>query len=76
MYTIGPTYAHAEARKSPTLDGKVIRDGKGKVRLTCCDVLSNDQELRCPVSLSAEEKEIARKASLVVLLCVFMHVDR
>ena len=33
MYTIGSAYAHAEARKSPTLDGKVVRDSKGKVRL-------------------------------------------
>ncbi|KAL1510203.1 hypothetical protein AB1Y20_006533 [Prymnesium parvum] len=47
VYTIGPEYAYAEARKAPTLDGKVARDQKG-------------QELRYPVLLSTLEKEMAR----------------
>ena len=48
MYTVGPDYAHAEARKSPALDGKVERDKDGK-------------EVRYPVILTAKEKMIARK---------------
>ena len=45
---MGEEYAHAEARKSPALDGKVERDSGGK-------------ELRYPVILSAHEKCIAKK---------------
>lgn len=51
VYTVGPEYAHAEARKSPALDGKVERDRDGK-------------EVRFPVILSAKEKLIARKVCL------------
>lgn len=51
VYAVGPDYAHAEARKSPALDGKVERDKDGK-------------EVRYPVILSAREKFIARKVSL------------
>lgn len=48
VYTVGPDYAHAEARKSPALDGKVERDKEGK-------------EVRYPVILTNDEKLIARK---------------
>uniref|UniRef100_A0A1D1ZXV8 Inositol hexakisphosphate and diphosphoinositol-pentakisphosphate kinase n=1 Tax=Auxenochlorella protothecoides TaxID=3075 RepID=A0A1D1ZXV8_AUXPR len=51
VYTIGPRYAHAEARKSPVVDGKVQRAADGK-------------ELRFPVLLSPQEKETARMVSL------------
>ncbi|ELT90954.1 hypothetical protein CAPTEDRAFT_154121 [Capitella teleta] len=51
VYTVGPDYAHAEARKSPALDGKVERDTNGK-------------EIRYPVLLSAKEKLIARKVCM------------
>ena len=48
VYTVGEEYAHAEARKSPVLDGKVDRDVLGK-------------EVRYPVILSAHEKMIAKR---------------
>lgn len=52
MYTVGPEYGHAEARKSPTVDGKVERNSDGK-------------EVRFPVILTLREKEIARRIVLV-----------
>lgn len=51
VYTVGPDYAHAEARKSPALDGKVERDSQGK-------------EIRYPVILSNAEKLISRKVCM------------
>ncbi|KAK9823756.1 hypothetical protein WJX72_005206 [[Myrmecia] bisecta] len=51
VYTVGPRYAHAEARKSPVVDGKVTRSADGK-------------EVRFPVLLSPQEKEIARMVCL------------
>lgn len=51
VYTVGPNYAHAEARKSPVLDGRVLRDADGK-------------EIRYPVILEPHEKEMARKVCL------------
>ena len=51
VYTVGPDYAHAEARKSPALDGRVERDSRGK-------------EIRYPVILTHKEKQIARTVCL------------
>lgn len=51
VYTVGSSYGHAEARKSPVLDGRVLRDSAGK-------------EVRYPVILNSVEKEMARKVCL------------
>jgi len=49
VYTVGPDYGHAEARKSPVVDGKVNRDS------------TTGLEVRYPVILTPIEKEISRK---------------
>jgi len=51
VYTVGPNYFHAEARKSPAVDGRVTRGVDGK-------------EVRYPIILTAQEKEIAMKVTL------------
>ena len=60
---MGPDYAHAEARKSPALDGKVERDKDGK-------------EVRYPVILTAREKLMARKVCLAFKVSIYMIVLR
>ncbi len=56
VYTVGEEYAHAEARKSPALDGKVERDAQGK-------------EIRYPVILNANEKLIAKQVCSIFKVC-------
>ena len=48
VYTVGTKYSHAEARKAPTLDGRVLRQANGK-------------ETRYPVLLSPNEKDIVKR---------------
>lgn len=48
VYSVGKNYVHAESRKSPVVDGIVLRDERGR-------------EIRTVIELSDWEKEISRR---------------
>ncbi len=54
MYTVGPRYAHAEARKSPVVDGKVLRTNDGK-EARCLLTYSRYQLQPCDARSSGAE---------------------
>ncbi|KAL2559815.1 Inositol hexakisphosphate and diphosphoinositol-pentakisphosphate kinase VIP2 [Forsythia ovata] len=57
VYTVGPEYAPAEARKSPVVDGVVMRNPDGK-------------EVRYPVLLTPTENQMAREVMQAIHLPV------
>ncbi len=63
VYTVGPRYAHAEARKSPVVDGKVTRSADGK-------------ELRFPVLLSPQARHASSSSLVCPLFSLSLHADR
>ncbi|CAM6010992.1 unnamed protein product [Sphagnum balticum] len=63
VYTVGPEYAHAEARKSAVVDGVVMRSADGK-------------EVRYPVLLTPIEKQMAREVCMAFGQAVSLLVDQ
>lgn len=69
---VGPRYAHAEARRSPVVDGKVLRTPDGK-------------EVRFPVLLSPQVRRVMCMDAFVgpggrlrgsVVMCLFLGEHR
>ncbi|KAL2515773.1 Inositol hexakisphosphate and diphosphoinositol-pentakisphosphate kinase VIP2 [Forsythia ovata] len=54
VYKVGPEYARAEARKSPVVDGVVMRNPDGK-------------EVRYPVLLTPTENQMAREVCIALM---------
>ncbi|CAM6059753.1 unnamed protein product [Sphagnum tenellum] len=63
VYTVGPEYAHAEARKSPVVDGVVMRVADGKRCVWHIHQIPKDF-VRYPVLLTPVEKQMAREVCM------------
>jgi inositol-hexakisphosphate/diphosphoinositol-pentakisphosphate 1-kinase len=74
VYAVGPDYAHAEARKSPVVDG-IVQVGAADLSKEIAEIVrvtsyfirrhlqrdKHGKEVRFPIMLTNKEKDIARR---------------